>query len=221
MFLLVIVVSAVGGLMLDAAVGKGSVAEMLVSVSTHVTLMQVSILANMANSVAIVGLATLLYAVLKRQNQTLALAALGWWLGEALLCAISTLGAFGLIPLSLDFVQAGAPANSFHLALGEFLYFGLAKFAYSLHMWFYCAGGLVWYSLFYQSRYIPRAISLFGVIVVLVGFVGVGLVFFGYTVPIWVYIPMLPFELTIGFWLLLRGIAEPQVQGRRAAAVAV
>jgi hypothetical protein len=92
------------------------------------------------------------------------------------------------------------------------LYYGLAKFAYSLHMWFYCVGGLIWYGLFYQSRYIPRAISLFGVLAAGAALVGVGLVIFGYTVPIWAYLPLLPFELTIGLWLLIKGINTEQVR---------
>jgi hypothetical protein len=40
-------------------------------------------------------------------------------------------------------------------------------------MFFYCIGGLVWYSLFYRSRYIPRAISAFGVAAVAVGLMGI------------------------------------------------
>lgn len=30
----------------------------------------------------------------------------------------------------------------------------------------------------------------------------------GYDVPIFVYLPLLPFELTVGTWLLLRGIEQ-------------
>ena len=41
---------------------------------------------------------------------------------------------------------------------------------------------------------------------------GIVFEFFGYDVPIYVYLPILPFELTIGTWLLLRGIENSSEQ---------
>lgn len=73
-------------------------------------------------------------------------------------------------------------------------------------MWFYCVGGILWYALFFQSKSVPRAIALFGVAAVSVGLAGIVFELFGYAVPISIYLPILPFELTIGLWLLLRGI---------------
>jgi hypothetical protein len=116
------------------------------------------------------------------------------------------MGPLALIPLSLDFVQAGAPAHSFHQTMGDFLYNGIYGHGLMIHMWFYCAGGLLWYSLFYRSRYIPRVISLLGVIAVTLGFVGILFEMFGTIVPIFVFLPIGLFELIIGFWLLLKGI---------------
>ena len=42
----------------------------------------------------------------------------------------------------------------------------------------------------------------------------VGIVFelLGYDVSIFVYLPILPFELTIGVWLMLKGIQEKPAQ---------
>jgi hypothetical protein len=73
-------------------------------------------------------------------------------------------------------------------------------------MWFYCIGGMLWYSLFYRSRYIPRVISLFGIVAAALAFVAVVFMYFGVDAPLWMSIPLLPFELTIGFWLLIKGI---------------
>jgi hypothetical protein len=95
--------------------------------------------------------------------------------------------------------------------LGQFLYGGLYSYGYStVHMWFYCIGGMLWYYLFFKSKYIPRAISLFGLAAVSLAFVGVIFQFFGYDVPIFVSLPLLPFELTIGAWLLLKGTKDQQ-----------
>lgn len=219
MFLIVIVTSALGGAFLNSAVGAGSMSDILVNISNNLTLMRTGIVGDMVTSLGIVVLAVLLYIVLNKQNKIIALVALGWWLAEAIFLAISKMGAFALIPLSLEFVKAGAPVDSFYQTLGGFLYYGLTRQGYAIHMFFYILGGILWYSLFYKSEYIPRVISLFGLIAVSVAFVGIGFEFFGYAVPMFVYLPILPFELTIGVWLLIKGVNVEQWEKRALVSV--
>ncbi len=205
-FLIVIITSALSGVLLMSAVGSGSISDMLVNITNDLTPIRISILVGLLNSAGIVILATLLYLVLNKQNKTMALVALGSWLAEAIFYAIIQLGTLALIPLSLDFVQAGTPVHSFYQTLGEFLYNGVYTQGLMIHMWFYCVGGLLWYYMFYRSKLIPRIIPLFGLFAVSLALVGIVFQVFGYTVPILVSLPILPFELIIGLWLLLRGI---------------
>ena len=142
---------------------------MLANVSNNTALFRVVILDGLLNSTGIVALAVLLYVVLKEQGKLMARVALGLWLAEAIFYAIIQLGLLALIPLSAEFVAAGAPAGSFYQTLGDFLYHGLYSQGMTLHMWFYCTGGLLWYYLFYRSNYIPRAISIFGLLAVSLG----------------------------------------------------
>ncbi len=221
-FLLVIFTSLTNGLLLQSAVGSGDTSAMLISISNQVTWMRLSVLFEMLNSSCIVILVVLLYTVLHKQNKILAGIALGWWLGEALILGLTSMGAVALIPLSLDFVKAGVLQNSFYLTLGDFLYEGVNRYGYSgVHMWFYCIGGMIWYSLFYRSMYIPRLISLFGIFAASLAFVAVVMNYLGYDAPLWMSIPLLPFELSIGFWLLLRGIKEDSVVTLNGQALAV
>jgi hypothetical protein len=216
-FLLVAVVSLSSGLLLMSVVGSGSISDLLVNISHHLTLMRISILGELVTSSGIVVLAGLLYIVLHKQNKIIALVALGWWLAEAIFLAISQIGALALLPVSLNFVQAGAPVHAFYQTLGAFLYNGVYNQGITIHMWFYCIGGLLWYSLFYTSKYIPRLISLWGLLAVSVGLIGIVLQVLGYAVPIFVYLPIGLFEVTIGVWLLIRSIKE-QPQERYAPA---
>jgi len=207
-FLLVVVTSLTSGLLLTSVVGSGSISDILVHVSHQQTLMRLSSVGELVTSSGIVVLAGLLYLVLHTQHKLIALVALGCWLAEAIFLAISQLGALALLPLSLDFVQAGAPVHSSYQTLGAFLYAGVNNQGITIHMWFYCIGGMLWYALFYTSKYIPRVISLWGLLAVSVAFVGVVLQVLGYAVSIFVFLPILPFEVTIGGWLMLRGIKE-------------
>lgn len=207
-FLFVILTSLAGGLLLKSAAGSGSVADMLANISLNPALFRIDILVGMANSTGVVALAVLLYVVLKEQGKLMARVALGLWLAEAVFYAIMQMGLLALIPLSGEFVAAGAPSSSFYLTLGDFLYHGVYSQGMTLHMWFYCTGGLLWYYLFYRSNYIPRVISLFGLAAVVLGLGSVVFQLLGYEVPILVSLPLLPFELTIGVWLLFRGIRD-------------
>jgi Domain of unknown function (DUF4386) len=204
-FLVVILTSALSGSLLNFVVGTGNVFDILTNISENLPLMRISILVELLTSIGIIILAALLYLVLNKQNKIIALAALGLWLAEAITLAVSKIGAFALMPLSLDFVMAGAMEHSFYLTLGKFLYYGVDRQGYNIHMFFYCVGGILWYYLFYKSKYIPRVISLFGLIAVCVSFVGIVFNIFGYDVPIYVFLPILPFELTIGVWLIVKG----------------
>jgi hypothetical protein len=205
-FLFVFFVSLISNVLLTSVVGSGNVSHDLVKVSNQLTRVRLSVLGQMLTSSGIVFLAVLLFLVLRSVNRILALVALGWWLAEAITLALIQLGVLALIPLSLDFVRAGAPGESFYQGLGQFLYYGLAKQGMSIHMWFYCIGGLLWYGMFFRSRYIPRIISLWGLVAVVLALGAAAFQIFGYAVPLWVSIPLAPFELAIGFWLLLKGI---------------
>jgi hypothetical protein len=78
-------------------------------------------------------------------------------------------------------------------------------------MFFYCCGGLRAYSLLYASNVIARAISGFGVLAVSAAMVAVVFALLGYPVSVLVSLPVAVFELTIGMWLVLRGVADRPV----------
>ncbi|HIH01403.1 TPA: DUF4386 domain-containing protein [Thermoplasmata archaeon] len=204
-FLVVIVTTLVSSLFTSVG-GTGSISEVMVNISDDVPLVRLGIIGGMANSTAIVFLAVLLYVVLSRENKTMATVALGFWLIEAAFYAIMQLGALALIPVSQDFVASGSPADSFYQSMGGFLYDGVYQTGMTIHMWFYCMGGILWYYMFYTSRSIPRVISAFGIFAVAVGIVGLLAELAGSEVAMIFFILILPFELAIGFWLVLKGI---------------
>jgi hypothetical protein len=208
-FLVVVLTSLSSGLLRASVVGSGGISDVLLQISRTVPLLRLTILDDLLTSLGVVVLAVLLYIVLNNQSRIIALVALGWWLAEAMALAISKAGTLALIPLSLEFVKAGAPDHSYYQALGEFLYDGVDRqLGVTMHMFFYCVGGILWYSLFFKSRYIPRVISFFGLVAVSVALVGIVVELLGHDVSILAFLPILPFELTIGAWLLIKGMRE-------------
>lgn len=210
-FLVVIATSLVGGLLLGAALGDGAQANLLPHLATRLTLARAGVVVDLGTSVGIVTLAALLYAVLHPYARNVARIAFGCWLLEAMFMALSRLGALALVHLSERFIDAGSPTSSAYQVVGDALYRGLYTPAYTVHMFFYGVGGLLWYGLFYRSATVPRAIALLGLLAAAVGLGGIIVELFGPTAPTIVFLPLLGFELLIGGWLLLRGIgAERQ-----------
>lgn len=214
-FLTVFVASLLSGALLDSAVGSGSISDNLISISNNITLMRISILVELVTSIGIVVLAMLLYAVLHKQNKIIALVALGWWLAEAITLAVSKIGAFALMPLSLEFVKAGTPDSSYFQALGDFFYYGFDRQGWALHMLFFCLGGILWYYLFFASKYIPRVLSAWGVVSVFLVLINILLVLFDRSIELQMImlVPYLLFEALIGPWLMIKGIkAGPEAR---------
>ena len=164
--LIVIVGAVITERLVASVVGSGSISDMLVNVSKNLTRMRISNLVALGQSVAIVVLGVLYYIVFYKQYNIIAVAGLGLSLAAAIAFALSKIGANGLIPLSQEFVEAGAPEPSYFQTLGDFLYHGVDRQGYDVHMLFTCLSLLLWNYLLFISRVIPRAISVWGLVAI-------------------------------------------------------
>ena len=192
-----------------------NISKTMLAIADNPTAMQLGIIGYLIESVAIVLLATLLYIVLKTQNKIIALWALGLWIAEAAFVAIRQISAFSLLNVSQEFSKA--TDSSYLLTLGT-LFFRSMQFILASQMVFYTIGGLLFYYLFFKSKYIPTWLALFGIAVASLGFIGELFVLLDYDVSLFVFLPILPFELAIGIWLMIKGIgadSEPSAQPGR------
>ena len=206
--LIVFVASIFSESLLTAVVGSGSISNVLVNISNNVTVMRISNLLALVDSVGIVVLGALFYIVFNKQYESIAVVAVEFFLAEAIILAVSKLGSFALIPLGQEFVAAGAPEPSYFQALGAFLYHSVDRQGYQLHNLFFCLGGILWYYLFLKSGYIPQALSLWGLVAVSLLLIPVLLQLYDrdFSHPVMaVGLLYLPFELFLGIWLIVKG----------------
>ena len=205
--LVVFAASMVSERMLASAVGSGPIVSILVNVSKNLTRMRISNLVALLNSLAIVFLAVMFYVVFHKQYRTIALVALILFVAEAITLAVSKIGAYGLIPLSQEFVEAGAPEPSYLQTLGEFLYHGFDRLGYDIHMLFFCLGGILWYYLLYSSRLVPRPLAIWGLAAICLLSIPALLVLYrrGPTPLMILGLPYAPFELVLAVWLIVKG----------------
>ena len=208
---LFVFVTGLSDLLRTRVIGSGSISDILINISDNLTLMRISIMGILVSSIGIIVLAVLLYVVLHKQNKTIALVALGLWLAEAITLAISKIGAYALIPLSMEFVEAGAPEHSHFQTLGNFLNYGFDRVGYDIHMLFYCLGGILWFYLFYRSRYIPRGLAVWALTGASLGLIGIVLWMFdlsGNILYFLFFVQIAVYEIIIGLWLVIKGIKD-------------
>lgn len=161
--LLVIVGGLITERLLSSAIGSGSISDMLVNISENLTRMRISNLAGLAiQTTAMVVMGVLYYVVFSQEYKIISLVALGFFLAAAITFAISKIGAYALIPLSQEFLEAGAPEPSYFQKLGNFFYYGVDRQGWDIQMLFMALGLLLVQYLFYISEYIPRALSIWG-----------------------------------------------------------
>ncbi len=149
-----------------SAVGSGSISDILVNISKKITLMRISNLAALGQTLVIIALGVLYYVVFYKEYKIIALMALGCFLVAAISTVVSKIGAYALIPLSQKFVEAGAPEPSYFQTQGDFLYYGVDRRGLELNALFIYLGFLLANYLLFISRSIPRPIAIFGLVAI-------------------------------------------------------
>jgi hypothetical protein len=204
-FLLQAVAAAVWTYLLSSLIVTDDISASMTNIANNALQMRASIVFTMITAIGIVMIGVLMYVILKKQNRNIAIVAMGLYLLEAAILAASRIEAFSLLRISQESVIAGHPA--YLQTLGN-LFYESADFGDWLHMLPFALGATMFYYLFFKSGYIPRVLSLWGLIAASVAVIGTLFGLLGYDVPIYVFIPNLPFELTIGVWLIVRGIRD-------------
>jgi len=155
-------------------------------------------------AVALVGIAIVIYPILKKQNEVLALGYVAARIIEGVLFIIAILVILTLWTISQEYVKAGAPDDSFFQILGELL-LAVRYWAYNV-LWpiTLSLGGLMFYYLLYQSNLIPRWLSVWGFIGALL-FPVAWLSLFGPTISGPFLLPLVLNEMVLALWLIVKG----------------
>jgi hypothetical protein len=165
-------------------------------------------LIELVNDVAVVGIAVMLFPILSKQSEALALGYVGFRVIEAVTLIVGKISVLSLIPLSQEYIATGAPDASFFQALGA-VALGQRYWASQMQTVFFILGALVLYYMLYQSRLVPRFISVWGLIAVAslaaANALGVPDPTQGFEPATLLYLAMFVSELLLAFWLIVKG----------------
>jgi hypothetical protein len=166
------------------------------------------VLLELVNGVAYLGIAVLMFAVLRRRFRSMALWYVGFRIIEFVMQTLSDLSPLAVLTLSEEFVRAGAPEASSFQTVGTLL---LAEryWAFQMVSITLALGALLLYTMLYRSNLIPRFISVWGIIGAVTVLTTTMLDIFALSVSpaigLVLGLPMLLNELFLGVWLIVKG----------------
>ena len=194
---------------------KFIIAENVIATANNIManelLFRIGITIELIMSVGLIVLALALYIILKPVNRNLALLGFLWKLAEAVVVAVIVLVSF----VALQMLIGGAHLTVFtpeQLQAPIGLILNVHTVLYSIPMVFLGLDLMVFFYLFYKSKYIPRILAGFGILsyaLILIHAMGNILVpeyAAMLAIEIICYAPSCIAEIVVGIWLLSKGL---------------
>ena len=169
---------------------------------------------EIVTALAVIGTPLALYPVLKKYNERMALACIGFRLLEAAMILIGILSLLTIVTLNHEFSKEINPDTAAYLITGKSLL--------AFHDWTFSFGPnillgpstLMTAYLLHQSKLVPRIISTLGLVGgPLISTCGILVVFGVFSqVSVWaglLAIPVFLYEMSLAIWLLVKGFNSP------------
>ena len=182
--------------------------DYLVNVPENENQVIIAVILELILAISVIGIGFMMFPILKKHIESLALGYVGIRLTEAIFIIVASISLLSLLTLSQEYV-AGALDASYYQPLGTLL-LALRDWAFVIGtMIFLGLGGLPLYYLLYQSKLIPRWLSVWGLIgatlILLTGLLGL----FGLspesTTTTFLAAPIAVQEMVFAVWLIVKG----------------
>jgi hypothetical protein len=210
--------------LLGSALSKGitGAADHLGELAASGDRMVAGALLAVAAGLCVVVLAGLLFPVLRQRNEGAALAYFGVRILEAVTLIVTAVTTLLLVTVGRESLASGVAAGS-SLRTTAALLQGLHEWAFPLNPFVFGLGAVILYVLLYQTRLVPRWLSVWGLVGAAGVFVFSLLMFYGGGTKL-LAIPIGVQEMVLAGWLIVRGFdvsaLTSQAAKRRDAAPA-
>ena len=156
----------------------------------------------------------LMFPVLKRHSERIAVGYLGTRIMDAVFVAVMALLILVQIPLGREYLRAGASDTSSLRALSAVLT-QAQLYAYHFGMLTVGFAGLMLCYLFYRAQLVPRPLAIWGLVGYAIILCGSVLEVLGFNLRVIHTIPGGLWELFIGVWLIAKGFSSPSAYSER------
>jgi hypothetical protein len=215
LFLIAMVASILGGSLVDAIL---SAPDYLTDASVNRTQVTVGVLLEVINGIAVIGIAVMMFPLFKKHDEALALGYVALRIVEAVSSIAAATGALAVIAVGQEYARMGAPDASYSQTLGTSLLAARTVWVGPMLAIFFGLAALLLYYLLYQTRLLPRFISIWGLIAVALVLAWNMLELFGISVSagIVLALPMILNEIFLAIWLIVKGFNSSAIASESA-----
>ena len=209
-FLFYIAVAFPSMVLFDRATRGEGIAAKLASIAQHASDVRAAVVLSLLGCFSALVLAVTLYRITREQDSDLAMLALTCRVAEGVISGISIPETLGLLWLATA-TGANAPDPGAAHAVGAYLLRPPSE-GVAVTATFFAVGSTLFSWLLLRGRMIPVALAWLGVLASVLLVVGLPLQLAGVLrglVTQLMWLPMAAFEIPLGLWLLIKGVAAP------------
>ncbi len=206
------IIGTVSGVLMLPVLGNTlNAPDHLTRISINESQMVIATLLKFIMGIACAGIGLALYPILRKYNEGLAIGAVGFRIIEGVIDVVGALGYVALLALSQEFVKAGAPQSSFFQTADVLINTSAVWLRDVAMLLTWCIGALMYYSVFYQYRLVPRWLSVWGLVGITLTSISCLLVLFhrippAGTIQVILSLPIMVQEMVLAVWLIAKGI---------------
>jgi hypothetical protein len=210
-YLLGFVVGLVGEGLIQSTLGGP---DRLAGVAANSTMLAIGALLWLMAVAGDAAHGVLMFPILKRHHERIAVGYLGFRIIDAVFIAIMVLFVLIQIPLGSEYLKAGAADASYLQALSSVVLKG-QLYAYDIGMITLGLSGLMLNYTLYKAKLIPRPLAIWGLIGYAIIFGGMVSEVMGSGLGLASSIPGGLWEVFIGVWLIVKGFSPSPVPAER------
>jgi Domain of unknown function (DUF4386) len=213
-FLFYIAVALPTMMLMNRATDAEGAAAQLARVAEHVSDVRIAILLTLFSCFAAIVLAVTLYGITRDEDHELAMLVLACRLAEGIVGAIGIPNMQGLLWLATR--SAGVPDQAAASVISAYMLMPAQNTMIGAP--FFALGSLIFSYLLLRGRIVPVPLAWLGVLASALLVVCLPLQFAGFLrgpITSLMYLPMLAFEVPLGIWLFVKGVAGTRPTDRR------
>lgn len=201
----VLIIATVAAVLAPLFVPDVTATDYLTLFSIHSSRAVVGIILYLLAAFTSVGIAILLYPIVRESHPTLAIGSVVFRTIEAVMYIVAVLALFTLISIS----RLSAASSE---VIGSTLV-SMRDYATLLGVWAFCLGAFMYYYSFLKTRVIPRWLSgwgVFGVLLMLTACIMASFSGKPITGYVALVLPIALQEMVLAIWLIAKGLEQPQ-----------
>ena len=162
-----------------------------------------SIVLGIFSGIASIVIATMLLPIFKRHNFNLAYLYFAFCILNFITIMIDNVSVISMLELSKEYVKNGSDSS---LRILETLIYKKHWWTHYFYLLISCFPVFVLYYTLYLFKLVPRILSIFGIVAVIIMFIEELLSIFGHGIGMNMLLPIALIQLTLPLWLIFKGL---------------